>query len=160
MEHMNRWKAAMTALIGALTGLWGWLGWLVVGWIALMAMDYIVGTLAANLRGEWESKVARDGIKHKLGMVVVVVVAAGADGLLSLVLAHLPLVEMPFVYSGLICPMVLVWYCITELGSLAETAVVMGAPCPTWLTKILAVSKETVDKVGESVAGGRETEET
>ena len=150
MEHVNAWKAAVTAVFGAMTALWGWLGWLVFGWITLMLLDYLTGSAAALKEGEWSSKVAREGIWHKLGMIVVVVVAAGADLLISLMLSHLPIVELPIAYTGLICPLVLVWYCLTELGSIAENAIAMGAAVPSWLTKILAAGKDAVDKAGDS----------
>ena len=38
------------------------------------------------------------------------------------------LVELPIQYAGLVCPVVLVWYIVTELGSMVENAVAMGAP--------------------------------
>ena len=152
MEHVNAWKAAVTAVLGAMTALWGWLGWLVLGWMALMVLDYLTGSAAALKAGEWSSRVAREGIWHKLGMIVVVVVAAGADLLISLMLSQLPIVELPIAYTGLICPLVLVWYCLTELGSIAENAIAMGAAVPSWLTKILAAGKGAVDKAGDGVA--------
>ena len=49
--------------------------------------------------------------------------------------------------------MVLVWYIVTELGSMAENAAVMGAPVPKWLVKLLAVSKGAVDTAGEQLSG-------
>lgn len=152
MEHITTIKAAIAAVIGCLTALWGWMGWLVVGWVFLMLLDYITGSAAAMKAGEWSSKIAREGIWHKVGMVVVVVLAAAADLLLHLVLEHLPIVELPFEFAGIICPLVLVWYCITELGSLCENAVAMGAPVPGWIIKFLAAGKKTVDKVGESLS--------
>ena len=152
-QHINTWKAAISAALGLLTGLWGWLGWLVVGWAALMALDYISGSAAAAKAGEWSSKVAREGIWHKAGMIVVVLVAAGADLLLELVLEQLPIVALPVTFGGLLCPLVLVWYCITELGSIAENAVSMGAPCPKWLRKLLEAGKNAVDQAGDGLTG-------
>ena len=67
-----------------------------------------------------------------------------------MVLEHLPMIELPIQYSGLLCPLVLVWYCITELGSITENAVRMGANVPGWLVKILAAGKEAVDSAGEN----------
>lgn len=153
-KTINQIKAAVAAVLGLLTGLWGWLGWLVVGWIAVMALDYITGSMAAAKAGQWSSGKARDGIWHKCGMVVVVAVAAGTDLLLSLVLANLPLVEIPVQYAGLVCPVVLVWYIVTELGSMVENAVVMGAPVPKWLVKLLALSKSAVDRAGDDLSNG------
>ena len=149
MERINAWKAAFTALLGALTALWGWMGWLIVGWTGLMLLDYITGSGAALKEGKWSSQVAREGIWHKTGMVVVVVVAAGADLLIALVLGHLPVVELPVAYTGLICPLVLVWYCLTELGSIGEDAIAMGAPVPAWLPRILEAGKEAVDQAAD-----------
>ena len=148
-KKIDNAKAAVAAVLGLLTGLWGWFGWLVVGWIGCMVLDYLTGTMAAAKEGEWSSAQAREGIWHKCGMIVVVLVAAGADLLLALVLAHLPLVTLPFEYAGLVCPVVLVWYIVTELGSMAENAAVMGAPVPKWLLKLLALSKSAVDSAGD-----------
>ena len=151
MEHrITAWKAAATTILGALTALWGWFGWLLLGWVGLMLLDFLTGSAAAAKGGSWSSQAARDGVWHKAGMVVVVIVAAGSDLLVALVLDHLPVVQLPVAYRGLICPLVLVWYCITELGSIVENAIVMGAPVPDWLTKLLAVGKESVDRAGDS----------
>ena len=152
-KTINQIKAAVAASVGLLTGLWGWLGWLVVGWIGCMVLDYITGTMAAAKEGHWSSARARDGIWHKCGMIVVVVVAAGADLLIEIVLTNLPVLALPVQYPGLVCPVVLVWYIVTELGSMAENAAVMGAPVPGWLTRLLAVSRDAVDGAGERLAG-------
>lgn len=158
MENVENGKLLFAAAIGTLTGLWGWMGWLVIGWVAVMALDYITGSAAAAKQGQWSSAKAREGIWHKAGMIVVVIVAAAADLLISMVLANVPAVQLPFEYEGLICPIVLVWYVITELGSIAENAVAMGAPVPGWLTKLLQVSKDAIDSAGEQMTGGNEDE--
>lgn len=155
-EKINELKAAIAAMVGMLTGLWGWLGWLVLGWVVLMALDYLTGSAAACKEGDWSSWRAREGIWHKTGMVVVVIVAAGADLLISLVLTNLPVIALPVRYSGLVCPVVLVWYIVTELGSITENAVVMGAPVPSWLSKLLAAGKEAVDKAGDALTSGED----
>lgn len=159
MEQVNKIKAWFAGVAGALTGLWGWMGWLVIGWVACMALDYVTGSMAAAKAGQWSSQKAKEGIWHKAGMVVVVLVAAGADLLIGAVLAHLPVIQIPFEYAGLVCPIMLVWYIITELGSAGENAVKMGAPVPKWLPKLLAVGKDAVDKAGDGFTGS-EPEET
>ena len=153
MDQVNKIKAAVAAGMGLLTGLWGWFGWLVVGWIICMVLDYVTGSMAAAKTGDWSSAQAREGVWHKCGMIVVVIVAAGADLLLAIVLANLPLLELPVQYTGLVCPVVLVWYIVTELGSMAENAVAMGAPVPKWLVKLLAMSKSAVDQAGDRLGG-------
>lgn len=146
--NLNELKVALITFIGVLTGFWGWLGWLVVCWVSCMVLDYITGSMAAGKAGEWESKKAREGIYHKGGMLVIVLVAAATDLLISLVLDNLPIVALPVEYSGLVCPVVLVWYIVTELGSITENAVAMGAPVPALLTRLLKISKEAVEQIG------------
>ena len=137
-------KAAVAALCGAFTAAFGWLGWLVLAWAACMALDWLSGSAAAASRGEWASSVARDGIWHKAGMIVVVCVAALTDAVLSIAVENLP--GLGITYQNLILPVVLVWYIFTELGSIAENAAAMGAPVPGWLVRILAQGKEGAEK--------------
>ncbi len=158
METIEKWKAVSAAALGLLTGLWGWLGWLVLGWVAAMILDYLTGSAAAAKQGLWSSAKAREGIWHKAGMIVVVIVAAGADLLIALVLERLPDTALPFTYGSLICPVVLVWYVLSELGSIVENAVDMGAPVPAWLTKLLLVGRQAIDRAGEELTEGGEDE--
>lgn len=129
-------KAAVVAAAGAFSAAFGWLGWLVLAWVVCMALDWISGSAAAAAKGNWSSAVARAGIWHKGGMILVVAVAAVADRVLGLAVTHLPGLELD--YTTLVLPMILVWYIFTELGSIAENATAMGAPVPGWLTKLLA----------------------
>ena len=86
MEHVNTLKAALSAFCAALTALWGWFGWLVIAWISCMAIDYATGSCAALRAGKWSSQAARDGIWHKLGAVVAVIVAGILDMVISMIL--------------------------------------------------------------------------
>ncbi len=149
MENVTHAKAAVAAAVAVLTALWGWFGWLVVLFVGCMAVDYLTGSAAAMRRGEWSSASARDGIWHKCGSIIVVMVAGAADLLIGTMLGHLPGVVLPFEYTVLLCPLVTVWYTLTELGSIVENAVALGAPVPAWLTKMLDAAKDAVDKLGE-----------
>ena len=148
MENINAFKAALAALGAALTALWGWFGWVVLAWIGLMLIDYITGSAAALRAGKWSSKTARDGIWHKLGSVVAVIVSAILDVVIGHLLANVPGVELPFTYSVLLCPLVVMWYILTEAGSIIENAGALGAPVPAWLTKMIAALEYTVDEAG------------
>ena len=64
-------------------------------------------------------------------------------------------IKLPFEYSVLVCPLVLCWYIVTELGSICENAAALGAPLPGFLKKILAVVKNSTEDVGESLTGGK-----
>lgn len=138
-------KTAIVALCGGFTAAFGWLGWMIVAWVACMVIDWISGSAAAAACGEWSSAAARAGIWHKAGMILVVIVAALADCVLAM--SHIP--GLTIQYTNLILPMVLAWYIFTELGSIAENATDMGAPVPSWLTKLLAAGKTAVDKTAD-----------
>ena len=62
--------------------------------------------------------------------------------------------DRPFTYSVLIGPLVIVWYIIGELGSLAEHAVAMGANVPSWLMEMLEAGKNAVDAAGDQITAG------
>ena len=136
-------KAAIVGIFGAFGAAFGWLGWLVLAWVACMVVDYISGSSAAMQAGQWSSSKARGGIWHKAGMIVVVIVAALADAVLDMVAAEVP--GLPIDYTVLLLPVVLVWYILTELGSILENAAAMGAPVPEFLIRILAAAKDKVE---------------
>lgn len=136
-------KAAVCAAITAMSAFWGWKGWVAVIWVIAMALDFATGTAAAMREGNWSSKIAREGIWHKAGMIAVVFVALLADIGMSVICANL---ELGFAWPGIVLPLVLAWYIITELGSILENAVAMGAPVPTWLTRMLKASLSAVNK--------------
>lgn len=142
-------KAMIAAFFTALGAFLGWKGVMLFAWAGVMALDYISGTIAAALCGEWSSAVAREGIKHKGGMILVVAVAAIADAVMIIIVEHVPI---GLQWPGIILPMVLAWYIITELGSILENAVKMGAPVPTWLVKLLKASADLMQAAGDHAA--------
>lgn len=155
MEHnaLTTLKAWITATVAVLTAFWGWFGWLLVVWVLLMLADWLVGSAAAAHRGEWSSAKLREGAWHKGGMIVIVCIALLADWLIGMMLSNMPGVTLPFEYTVMIGPLVVVWYIIGELGSLAEHGVSMGAKVPAWLVRLLAAGKKAVDAAGDKLAG-------
>ena len=147
-NNLMEFKVAVIAAMGVLTGFWGWMGWLAAGWVLCMMLDYLTGAAAACAHGNWNSRTAFQGVFHKLGCAVVVAAAAGLDLLLATALEQLPILALPVEYKGLLCPVVLIWYLVMELGSICENAVAMGAPVPPFLTRLLAVSKQAVEELG------------
>lgn len=139
-EKLTAWKAGATALVSALTAFLGWKGIAALAWVAAMALDYISGSAAACKEGKWSSKVAREGLWHKMGMVLAVVVAAIADGVLTVLCRQLP--AMGIAWPGMVLPVVLVWYLLTELGSILENALRLGAKVPGWLANLLQATKD------------------
>lgn len=153
MEHINSFKAAVAAVVAALTALWGWFGWLIIVWLFCMALDYITGSIAAMKAGEWSSEKARNGLAHKGGCIAVVLIAAVLDLGIGVIVANIPGITMPISYSVLVCPLVLVWYILTEAGSIIENAGKMGAEIPPWLRKAVSALKSGVDKTGDKLGG-------
>jgi len=152
-EHFTFTQLAMTGTVAAIGAMWGKIGWLVLLWAITMGLDYLTGTLAALHNHEWNSDRAREGIWHKAGMLVVVIVA----GLFDVAIHHIANaagIILPF--DVLALPIILSWYTITELGSILENAVKMGAEnIPEWLRKGLKVAGDTIDNAGNAAVGGK-----
>ena len=146
-ENVLAMKAAFVAFFSAIGALLGWKGIMVLAWVLLMALDYLTGTFAAMKAGEWCSKKAREGVWHKCGAIIVVLVSAIADGVMLVICGNIPVFNIT--WPGILLPMILAWYIITELGSILENAVNLGANPPAWLTKILAVSLKAVESAGD-----------
>lgn len=155
-EKLFAVKALISATASTLAALLGWKGIMLVVWVGAMLLDYISGTAAACKAKSWCSETARQGLWHKGGMILVVAVAAIADGLIVVIGDHLPL---GLSWPGLLLPLVVAWYIITELGSILENAVKMGVKVPSWLEHILKVGLKAVNEAGEVAAGEDEVEE-
>ena len=121
-----------------------------------VGMVWLVGGGLAAKDGRWSSAKMREGAWHKGGMMVVVAIALVADWLIATIIANIPGISLPFTYSVLLGPLVIVWYVIGELGSLLEHAVNLGAPVPGWLTKILEISQAAIDTAGDKLVGENE----
>lgn len=155
-DNLMTFKAAIAAFCTALGAFLGWQGIMAMVWVLVMLLDYLTGSLAACKRGEWCSAVAREGLWHKAGMIVAVCVAAISDGVLAVICANLPEIHILSwnvnEWGCWLLPLVLAWYIITELGSILENAVKMGALVPEWLVKLLKASLSMVDGAGEGAA--------
>ena len=147
MENsVKAFKAALSAAVSLLTTLWGWFGWLMVGWILCMALDIATGMAAGLRAGEWSSKKAREGLLHKAGCVAAVTAAGVLDLVVGMLTASLPAGTLPFTYTVLICPITTVWYLLAEVGSVIENAGSMGAPVPPWLKKAIAALRDRLEE--------------
>ena len=132
-------KAFFTGVIAIGTGLWGNTGWTVVILIVCMALDYLTGTFAAIKNGEWASTQARQGLWHKLGEIVALLVAMLADIALRVIFTS----TAAELFQGIPLPetaitlLVSVWYTFTELGSIIENVDRLGAPVPRFLIRAI-----------------------
>lgn len=159
MDKFNNFKAAVTAIVGGISAALGWFGWLVVIYVVCMGLDWFTGTAVAKQNGEWKSDVARAGCRHKIGSVVAFIVSLLFDFLVSLTLHNIPGVTLPFDYSVLLGPVVLVWYIVTEMGSIIENAGLLGAKIPAFLVKAIKVLNSAVDSAGDTATPATEKTE-
>ena len=106
------------------------LGWLVLLYAAVIMLDWLTGTALALKEKTWNSGKARQGLWHKCGSVIT-----------SLTL--------PFDYSTLLTPLVIIWYIVSELGSILENSANMGAPIPGFLKRALEKVKASCDSAAE-----------
>lgn len=151
-ENITLSQAAAAGALAVFGVAWRKVGWLLVLWAAVMILDYLTGTLAAWRAGAWNSHAARDGLWHKAGMIVIVLVAGLFDAAIRAITGSAG-VTLPFEMLAL--PIVLAWYIITELGSTLENAIKMGAEnVPDWLKKGLAIASDAVDRAGKNATGG------
>lgn len=148
IENVNRFKAILSTVFACMTALWGWFGWLVLAWALCMCIDYMTGYGAAMKNGEWSSAIAREGLWHKAGCIFTVLVAGILDAVVGYLLGHINGLTIPFQYTVLICPLVVTWYLLMELGSILENVGKMGAPMPGFLVKAIAVLEGAVDAAG------------
>lgn len=78
-----------------------------------------------------------------------VIVAAILDTVIGHLLSNVPGVELPFTYTVLLCPLVLVWYILTEAGSIIENAGALGAKIPGFLRKAIEALNDEVESAGD-----------
>ena len=141
-------KVAIAAFFTGLGALLGWQGVMALVWVICMGIDYLTGSIAAMKKGEWSSAAARQGLWHKGGMIVVVAVAGIADVVMVVICEHLPI---GVTWTSIIFPLVLAWYIVTELGSILENAVKMGANVPDWLIKLMKIGLKAVNDAGKKI---------
>ena len=146
-DKAQEFRALLTAALSFVVALLCWVGIAVAIMITCMVLDYITGTWAAKAHGEWSSAKARDGLWHKLGEIVALLVAALTDIAVGVILssAAAPLIG-DYHHRGYITLIVAVWYIFTELGSILENAAKLGAPIPEKLIKGIGRLKKKADE--------------
>ena len=151
-------KAILTAALAFLTALWGWLGWMILLFICSIFLDYLTGSWAAKAKGEWSSTIAREGLWHKLGEIVALLVAALCDIAIQVILQSTaaPLIG-EITYGCYLTMIVAIWYIFTEAGSICENAEELGAKVPKWLTTGIGRLQQKADSI-EPLGGSGEDE--
>lgn len=120
---------------------------LIVLVIAMLA-DYGTGMVKAWNAGTLCSRTGIRGILKKVGYLVIVAVAMGADYLLRYGLDQ---VGVQINIEFLIAAIVIVWLIINELISILENVAAIGAPVPEFLLKLIKKLKAVTEKQAETV---------
>lgn len=120
---------------------------LIVLVIAMLA-DYGTGMVKAWNAGTLCSRTGIRGILKKVGYLVIVSVAMGADYLLRYGLDQ---VGVHISTEFLISAIVIVWLIINELISILENVAAIGAPVPEFLLKLIRKLKTVTEKQAETV---------
>ncbi len=120
---------------------------LIVLVIAMLA-DYGTGMAKAWNAGTLCSRTGIRGILKKVGYLVIVAVAMGADYLLRYGLSQ---VGVHINIEFLIAAIVIVWLIINELISILENVAAIGAPVPEVLLKLIRKLKNVTEKQAETV---------
>lgn len=150
-------KAVVIAAFTAISTHLGWYGWIIILWIFTMLVDWITGSIAAWKHGEWSSRESREGILHKGGCMIVVLCSLVLDILIWVMIHISP--EFNIEYSMFLSALVMLWYIVTELGSIVENAHKLGAPVPRFLVKGIRALEEKITDVGEKAVGDDEDAE-
>ena len=147
-------KGIITAAFAAVSTQLGWYGWVIILWIFTMLVDWVTGSIAAWKRGEWSSRESREGILHKGGCMIVVLCSLILDVLIWVMIHISP--DFKIEYSMFLSALVMLWYIVTELGSIVENAHRLGAPVPKFLVKGIRTLEEKITDVGEKAVGDDE----
>lgn len=142
-EDMLNLKAAIVLFFSGLAEVLGWKGVLLILWAASMALDYATGTMAAKQTKKWKSSKAREGLWHKGGMIVAVLVCAMFDLVAWAVCENM---DFGFQWPGIVLPLGCCWYFFTECGSILENCEKMGATVPKWLVALMKAGLSNVVK--------------
>ena len=89
--------------------------------------------------------IARDGLWHKAGEIFAVLTAALCDIALHVVIEGSG-IQFPFDLPLIVTPIVLLWYILTEAGSIIENCGRLGAPVPAWFKKRVDTYKDVLDR--------------
>lgn len=108
-------------------------------------LDYLTGSIAARINHEWTSSKAREGIWHKVGIFICIIVAALLD-VLIIIAAKASVIKLPLSYSGFFAPLIEIMFILTEFCSILENLGKMGVPIPEFLVKGIAAFRRKADE--------------
>lgn len=152
-ETMNPIAAVTAAALGVLSAYMVQLFIPLIVLVIAMVVDYSTGMAKAWSAGELCSRTGIKGIIKKVGYLVIVLVAMGADYLLRYGMEQVGIhINVDF----LIAAIVIAWLIINELISILENVAAIGAPVPKFLVTLIKKLKNVTESHAETVAADTE----
>ena len=152
-NEVTLFKTVTTAVMSALTSLFGALAIPILLMVSSNIIDYITGLIAAPQRGEGiNSYKGIRGITKKVCMWLLVAVGAIVDQLLKYASVTLGF-TMPFTF--LVATVVTIWIICNEIISILENLADIGVPVPGFLNPLVKNIRNQV----ETITGTEESEE-
>lgn len=152
-ETMNPIAAVTAAALGVLSAYMVQLFIPLIVLVIAMVVDYGTGMAKAWSAGELCSRTGIKGILKKVGYLVIVLVAMGADYLLRYGMEQ---VGIHINAEFLIAAIVIAWLIIDELISILENVAAIGAPVPKFLVTLIKKLKNVTESHAETVAADTE----
>lgn len=149
-ENLNPVSAVLAAALGVLSAYMVQLLVPLLVMVSAMLVDYGTGMVKAWNAGTLCSRTGIKGILKKVGYLVIVLVAMGADYLLRYGLAQ---VGVNIGAEFLLAAIVIVWLIINELISILENVAAIGAPVPKFLVTLIKKLKNVTEERAEQLAG-------
>lgn len=150
-------QLGLSTITAAIASKCGLLGWMLVAVAAAMVIDFLAGMAASakeavehpnDEKYGWGSRKGMIGIFKKFGYILVIVASMIVDFLIYKLSAVLS-VTLPM--SMFFSTLVTAWFILNECLSITENAGRMGVKVPAFLTKIIAVLKDTVEDKGNII---------
>ena len=140
---MEKIKAMITAIWGALMSFFGILAIPVILLVCCNVIDYVTGLVASKYRNEQlDSYKGIKGIAKKICMWLLVAVGAIVDALLSYASSAVG-ISLPFAF--LIACVVAIWLVCNELLSILENINDIGVALPPFLQPVVENLKSKVE---------------
>ena len=141
---MEKFKALLTAMFGALSSLFGALAIPIILLVLCNVIDYGTGIAASKYRNEKiNSYKGLRGIIKKVCMWLLIVVGAIIDQLLLYAAGQVG-INIPFTFA--IACVVAIWLVCNELISILENIADIGVPLPAFLNKIVKNIKSQIEE--------------
>lgn len=151
MEHVKELKLAISSVFATIFYLIGWQGYLLILLLAAMIIDFITGSLAARKNNEWTSAKASEGRRRKAMTFMAIIAALILDSVIWIMGSVNPIFELPFEWPFLFTFASVIWFIMSEIGSMLENLILYDIKLPGFLIKGIKILKAKTEVVGDKL---------